>query len=531
MANEYDFKELTRNIESLNKRYEKFESQAESDLDKIINAKFNNHDYGSDVIEKKIKNMVRDCTREIERYYNSFINEIRRKSHSIREDLKAKARDIYSTVDSYNNVINKFNTINELYENGRIIEVISTADNMLTLYDSSSKEFKYILFLELESLDKYCRSKINDSSQEDLSYFEKYESLCKKYNAKAHYNGACILFGKYASRLLSNSNTLTTEEKYNLAYNGLVDLREMNMVEGEEALYNAFVSAFNELSENAYNSFNYLKIKQYLDSASLINECDIKNVFFRTRTNLVDKMFDYCKTKFRVADLNNIKLVINDTIQLCDKRTDYFEFWFGNYDNLPKQYLSYLLNCYENANSLRDFDSFVKVRNSLSENIVYLGGKEDIINELSKYYLDKVGETINLYSFVRYEVEFLSILSILKPTYGSESNQKISEVYKCNAKKLLPLIKKYHKELASYDDLSNLNNVYKEISIKLTNKTPKKKIGDTVNKISEVQLKEMIVKPMDFDKEKSKKKKIIIGSVIAAFIIITITVLIILFAK
>lgn len=152
MASTYDFKNVNRELSSLEKKFTNFENEFDSTLKPILNAKFNANEYGERELEHKLDSIVKDAKREINKAYSDLVNSVRRYAYASSERIKSKARELASYVDELSNKIEEVNSMNQAFANKEYIKAISLAASI----SSPEKAKNYAGIITLEAYDRLC---------------------------------------------------------------------------------------------------------------------------------------------------------------------------------------------------------------------------------------------------------------------------------------------------------------------------------------------------------------------------------------
>ena len=182
MANSYDFKNLERELDSLKRKYDNFESSFDSTIKPVLSAKFNSREYGSSEIERRLDRIVSNAKSELNKLYSDLVNDVRRYAHSSMEKIKSSAREAVSVVESYNSILEKINQASENYLNH---DYRGTLNYSLALIDNENENISnYGKLLTLESEKKICEDNLAGISLENYKDFITYYYDAAKYGKK-----------------------------------------------------------------------------------------------------------------------------------------------------------------------------------------------------------------------------------------------------------------------------------------------------------------------------------------------------------
>lgn len=480
MISTYDFKNVNRELSSLEKEFTNFENEFDSTLKPILNAKFNANEYGERELEHKLDSIVKDAKREINKAYSDLVNSVRRYAYASSERIKSKARELASYVDELSNKIEEVNSMNQAFANKEYIKAISLAASI----SSPEKAKNYAGIITLEAYDRLCSERIKTFNEEDYSYYISYYAKCKTLNAQKHI-GSARQYLFVASCLMTKISLdgKSIDEKYEIVkmclecYQGF-DALERNKYQSQYVeVYPLAVELFNSISKEKYNSFSYLRVKDLLNDAAYFNAKDIKIDFFSDTKYTPEKMFEYLKNKGSVGSDCDVRAAFNDTFTLAtsDCRASFFDYWFGVYDDRGWDYCVEIINAQEDryvANKL--------IFESIQSNYSYIKKLGDLsLNIANNYlsFLEKQDSNISLDSFVYSITDVNKLVNlVLKASVSENEKAKILDACKILDGISYGMITKYLKQCSLYNEsiIKDLNVVLDDSSIRLNGKPYRK---------------------------------------------------------
>lgn len=177
MATQYEFKELERQITTLEKDLAKFEDSFASTISTISNARFNENEYGERAITKKVSEIVDRAKRKISSIFNDYVNGVRRASFESAKTVKNAANDAAAYIEKLNSRLKILDSLNSAFSEKRYRFILQT--------DIKSEDFpaeisKYVTYLKLESYDSICKKENQNVSIANYCDFYNYYLMCKK---------------------------------------------------------------------------------------------------------------------------------------------------------------------------------------------------------------------------------------------------------------------------------------------------------------------------------------------------------------
>lgn len=531
MDSQYDFKNMERELSSIEQQLKTFEKSLESTVEPILSAKFNEREYGESAVGKKIDEIINDSKRRIERKYNDYLNGVRRATYDSTERIKREAMVVSQKTEQLNSSLNEWAKLNQAFSSKDFRYVINNADCFNTsLFDKELNDS--LLFIKLESYDGLCREGIASVSIENYGDYLTYFSLCKNNSARRHLiRSASYLL--QASSIIISLSVSDQKQLYGYCRNGLeaysvlTDAEKVRLQSDYQKCYSNGIRVYNDLCGKAYSSFDYLLVKQLLNDSKLFAPADIKEEFFRIGKTDAKTLFDYYRSKGHNASIETVDIVFDDTSSLIDtsEKDRYISYWMTRYDDHGLRYVEKIVNREENK--LLVFSTLIT---ALLENGTAIIRGTDCLTDMATFYnstlLSKKDE-INLWLFLKNAILWNKYIKQVQPYAVSENK----EDYKKGAKIIdgitYPMINKYKKLCNGFDRelISDLNAVMDATSMRLFGKRYIKNL-----KCSEENstAKNTTVKLITMEIKAKNRKKLILGGVIAAVVIAAIILIVIL---
>ena len=180
----------------------------------------------------------------------------------------------------------ELDVLNKAFSDKQYGTVIEQAKNIqLDSFDSEVR--RYILFLQLESYEMICRDNLSAITIDKFADFKRYYALCESSNASKHMVSARKYLLEASNVVVNNNLATSTLELYSVCRFGMKVIDELSSTEKDaysayhSRFYERGISAFNELSQAAYEAFDYTGVKQYLSDASTFKQIDINVAFFK----------------------------------------------------------------------------------------------------------------------------------------------------------------------------------------------------------------------------------------------------------
>ena len=334
MPTQYDFQNLEREIINLEKDAIKAVNSFNSITDTITRAKFNSSEYSQRAVSQKVSRIIDNTKNKTAAAYSNYLNSTTKCMNNSLNTVNQAAK----TAGEYGNMLNAhlrdLDNLNKFFSNKRFRQVITTGINV----DVFPAEIaSYVLFLKLESYDAICKAYQENITHDNYHDFKEYHLLSKNNNAPKHLvSASSLLFIASYALSISDSNC-----PYDICLDGLKcysdlpeDLRKLVQSAYDE-LYSIAIGMYNASCENAYSSFDYLKVKNLLKDSILFSKSDITNDFFRDSTASPEKLFEYASGYSSNASAETMQYVLVDTVSLSngDTAKDYFAFWLKRYDD------------------------------------------------------------------------------------------------------------------------------------------------------------------------------------------------------
>lgn len=531
MASQYEFKNMERDLSAIEQQLNSFEKTLNSLVESVSTAKFNERDYGDISIEKKVDGIINDSKKRIDRKYNEFVNGIKRATYESQERIKSEAKNASQIVAILNNSILQIINLNEAFVAKKYRQVIDSVDSIDTTYFDDEMR-KRLLLLKIESFDALCSQELSNISFSVYDDCMKYYNLCKSSSAEKHLNNAAGYLLVACSRLLDASIVENNTQSYRIccvALESYADLCEKEKIAFDsdyKKCYSIGIKQYNELCEKAYNSFDYIRVKELLKDSSLFFTKDIENDFFKSKNNLDDKLFEYFKSCGQKATRDVVDMVFEDTKTLVDSsnKEKYITYWFARYDDFG---LVYVIKMIEKHNdNLMFFNALIA---AFIDTCKVIRKRANCFLDLSKTYktfLTKHKDEINLHAFLTNAVLWNNCINALKSYV-----QREDEIFKQGIKTIdditYPMIDKYKKLCCGYEEslIKALNVVMGDASLRLRGKRYLNNLHHSAEKETS---RDITVKLFTKEIKANNRKKMVVGAIIGAVLIAVVTLIIIL---
>lgn len=472
MASQYDFKNLERNISSLENDFSRFNDKFEEIIYPIIRAYFDEKKYGSREIEKQINKIVNGTKKNMNSLFNSLIRNINNAIDSSKERIKEKENSIISYVNDKNLIINNLNDINILYTSKDYKEVIKKCNELGDNFGNDEIR-DYIKLSKIMAYDGFCSNALKSFEPDSYSYFTSYFSECKRYSANKHIVIACeYLFIASFLKIKKCLSDLDCDEAYSICNNAIECYKRFDedlMTKYQSMyseVYNVAISLFNSISENAYNNFNYSKVVKLLSDSNNYNSSDIDIDFFKDSSCNEEKLFDYIKSFGMKGTIEDRKIALKGTISLVktDKRESFINYWINTYDDNDYSFIDKIIKIQENrfiANNL--------ILNAIRQNTKYISKKGELcLNLIKDYYifLKEIYKRIPLDDFTDLAINLNSFVRTIKNTIDAGNDLKLKEAIKIIDELNYGMLVKYQKKCILYTEskISDLNMVLNDSS-------------------------------------------------------------------
>lgn len=535
MASQYDFKNLERDISSLEKDLSKFQDKFDETINPILKASFDEREYGSREIERKIGRLVDDTKKDINKLFSGLINEVRREIHSSEERIKTKANEVISYVNGLNLTISALNDLNEAYASGDYKKVISECDNLGSDFESGRIQ-EYVRLAKIMAYDKFCSDGIKEFDPNKYYYFTSYYSDCKRYSAAKHIKSAReYLFIASCIKIEKCLLELEKDEAYAICNNAMECYKDFDSslkVKYQSMyseIYKAAVSLFNERAEKAYNSFSYSRVVELLFDSKKYNSSDISLDFFKDSSFDEEKMFAYTKSYGSRGSIEDRKAALIATMPLAknDRRESFIEYWISTYDDNDWSFIDMIIKEQDSR-----FFACNLISDSIQQNAAYVRKVGELCLNFVKSYFSFLEETngnIPLDEFTDSSIK-LNVLvnTVKKGSYAEGDDMKLKEaVYMIDGLNY-GMIVKYQKTCNLYGDrkISDLNRVLDDASLRLYGKKYRKDLKHDANK-QVVEKTNALVKLSTAASQSKNKKILIIAGIVAAIIIAAIVIAIV----
>jgi hypothetical protein len=539
MATIYDFTNLERELSSLEKEFEKFESSFDTTIKQITSASFNKNEYGDKALEKRMNDLTSKAKREINDLYNSLVNNVRKDTHNSLEKIKSEARSVASYGNELNSSLKSINEINASYSNGDFESVILLIGGISKT--SSSKDVDhYLALMEAESYDKICSEKIKVFEYGDYKYFDDYYSFCFAHKATHHIgNSRKLLFNAGCQIIEKDTSNISKADLFSICKKTLSCFKEFSETEKNTYLtmykkvYLFSVTLFNDLSDSSYKKFDYMNVKSFLNDSVYFDSSDIKNNFFKNSSKDKAELFVYVKEYGALGSNESLNLAFEDTKQLGigKGKEEYLEYWITRFDDAGWQYIEQIIEMQENR-----YETEVLVSNVLIKklSLVKLIGSLFLhIAENYYFFAQKNANEINFDLFCKASIHLNELIKEMKKCHSAPDDiLLLNKGIRIVDSMSYGMLVKYQKLCSQYNDslIESLNCVLNDTSNRLLGKSYKKQLCHNSN-LAPVDSVSKTVKLVTIDSRNKSRKKILLFSIIGSIIIIVAVILIIIFAQ
>lgn len=531
MDSQYDFKNLERELSSIEQQLKSFEKSLDSTVEPILSAKFNDREYGERAVEGKIDEIIYDSKRRIERKYNEYLNGVKRASYDSTERIKREAMAVSQRIERLNDSLNQWVKLNQAFASKDFRCVIKNAESFDTsLFDKELNDS--LLYIKLESYDGLCKEEIANISVENYGDYFAYFSLCKSNEAGKHLiHSATYLL--HASSIVISLSGLDQRQLYGYCRNGLEaykvmpDAEKIKLQFAYQKCYSNGIRIYNDLCGKAYGSFDYTLVKSLLNDSKMFAPADIKEGFFQSGKTDAKTLFDYYRNKGHNAPIEIVDMVFDDTKSLIDtsEKERYISYWMTRYDNHRLRYVEKIVNGEENK-----LPVFSTLLTALLENGTAIVRGAECLTDMATFYnsiLISRKEGINLRLFLKNAILWNKYIKQVQSCTTSENKDNYNNGAMIIDGITYPMINKYKKLCNGFDRelVNELNAVMDATSIRLFGKRYTKNL-----KCSEENStpKSTTVKLITMEIKAKKRKKLILGGVITAVVIVAIVLIVIL---
>ncbi len=533
MVSTNKFKNLERELSSIEKDFNQFENSFDSVLKPILSASFNKKQYGSRAIEDKLNKIVDNAKKDVNKLYNELVNNVRRETHSSLQKIKSKAKETYDYVDGLNRKLDKVNDLNRYFAERQFESAIIVADE-ISSYDVEEKLCNYVLLVQLESYDALCADKLKNIGSDDYSYFKKYYDLCISHNAEKHiilskiklFKCVCLLIDKY-------SDDYNISQLYSMTSNALRCYSELSSDDKNKnaikysKLYDKAVTYYNDYSDKSYRAFEYIHVKDLLAKSRYYKASDIKIDFFKDSALTPTRVFTYIKEYGENGNMDNIKAAFDDsrTLDTSDKKEVFIDYWCSTFDKNGWYFCDGIISDQPNK-----YQGYALIANSLKYNYSYITKSESLASCFYESYIQFLKGQSNVVfdDFINTTIAINDLVSYFRKSCKSEDkNNPFVIAIKGFDGVAYGMITKYYKLCCTYSEgkITTLNRVLDDASKNLYGKKYRKELKHDESKPA-VETNGAKVKLVTVEsKSKKIKTAIIVGSIAAAVLIIILVII------
>lgn len=531
MVSTYEFKNLERELSSIEKDFNQFENSFDNALKPILSASFNKNQYGSRAIEDKLNKFVDNAKKDVNRLYNEFVNDVRRETHSSLQKIKSKAKETYDYIDELNRKLDKLNDLNRCFAEKQFVSAISIADE-ISSYNSEKDLCKYALLVQLESYEALCSNKLKNISPDDYSYFKKYYDLCIRNNAEKHiisskiklFKCVCLLIEKY-------SDVYDISQLYDMTSNALQCYSELSNDDKNRnaidygKLYDKAVIYYNDYSDKSYRAFEYVQVKNLLSKSRYYKTSDIRIDFFKDSALTPTRVFAYIKEFGENGSLDNIKAAFDDSRSLdtSDKKELFIDYWCSTFDKNGWYFCESIVSDQPNK-----YQGYELIANSLKYNYSHIRNSESLASCFYESYIQFLKEQSDILfdDFINTTIAINDLVECFRKSCKSEDkNNPFVIAIKGFDGTAYGMLTKYYKLCCTYSErkIVVLNKVLDDASKNLYGKKYRKNLRRDETKPA-VELTGAKVKLVTVESKSKKIKTVIIVGAIAIAVLIILLV-------
>lgn len=531
MASQYEFKNIERDLATIEQQLNSFEKTLSSLVESVSSAQFNERDYGDRAIEKKVDGLINDSKKRIDRKYNEYTSGIKRASYDSQERIKSEAKNASQIIEVLNNSLLQIINLNEAFIAKKYRQVIDSVDSIDTTYFDDEMR-KWLLLLKIESYDALCSQGLSNISFSVYDDCIKYYNLCKSSCAEKHLNNAAGYLLVACSRLLDANIVDNNAQAYRIccvaleSYAVLCEKEKIAFDSDYKKCYSIGIKQYNEFCEKAYNSFDYIRVKELLKDSSLFSTDDIENNFFKKGKNLAEKLFEYFKDCGKNATSDVVDMVFEDTKTLVDGSDNekYIAYWLTRYDDFGLVYVAKMNE--QHNDDLMFFKKFIK---AFMDNCKTISKRANCFLDLVNTYNTVLTEhktAINLYAFLTNAALWNRCINELK-TYVQQNDENFRQGAKTIDGITYSMVNKYRKLCCGYEEslIQELNIVMDDASLRLHGKRCLNNLHHSREKGT---AQNTAVKLFTRKTQAHNRKKMIVGTLIAVALIIVATLIIVL---
>ncbi len=541
MASEYDFQRIERNVTSLQKKWDSFQEKAKNVTSSAKSLSFDERNYGKAAVEKRVNAILNDGKKQLNNIYNSSINEVQRHAYASKEKIKFEARTVNYFVSSLERALQTIEEINRLYAKQQYEAVLSAIQAMPSIELNNADMVEYLGLLKFNSMDALCSSYLSDFNGNKAKFFAEYVNECKRLHAKKHLPLALSKALCYYAKLVEINLSSNKKAAYNYAKTGLSFYEEMEATnkqvynEIRSYLYDSFVSLFNDISQQAYDSFEYPSVVEFLQDSRILEKKDIGNPFFQAQDTSKYVRFQYVTEKYLVANEVNLNLAIDDTIELVTTayQREYYTFWIERIATTSWRMLHSVLRKQENLLSTQKvLQSAVIISEIVCSCHLNAELAGNVAIEICTYYYNyimRVKKGVPLLAFLSCVTSLWDTCNVYQGRLNKEETEtNLNAVMDKLASISYATIRKYSKHCAGTQGelLTKTNELYVSAAAKIGAKKPKKDLMGLTH--TKPITDEITVTIVTYEEQRGKNKAFLIGGGIAAAIAIMIILIILL---
>ncbi len=522
---------MERELASVEKQLKTFEKSFNTAVEPILSAKFDDRGYGNSAVEKKINDIIQDSKTRIEKKYNDYLNGVRRAAYDSTERIKREALVTSQETERLNKSLSEWATLNNAFEAKEYRLMIMNADRLETQH--FDKELKdSLLILKLEAFDNLCRSNIDKITESTYADYTTYFSLCSDNNATHHLVRSAVLLLQ-ASATIIEPYANEKKQLYFMCKNGLSaysvlpDNERTRLNVEYQKCYSNGIELYNELSERAYNEFDYPFVKELIADSKLFKQVDIRAEFFKSGKTDPKTLFDYYNSHGQNATSEIVDMVYDDTKGLLDtsEYEKYSSYWITRYDDYKLKYVTRIVNAKEDTLS-----TFRVLITALLENGISIINGPECLYDLANFYKNILlakKDTVNLLAFAKNAILWNTYIKLVQANAISGQNEAYIQGAKIIDEISYPMIDNYKKLCngLSKEIIAELNIVMDATSMRLFGKRYTKNLKCTEENSTSPNT---TVKLISMDQIAKNRKTLFLGCLIWAILIMIVVVIVVL---
>ena len=479
MASLAEFKSMERELNALEREYVTFESSFRTATQTIEKTSFDTRRYSSGSIGRTTEQTAQQLRVRVEKRQNDGCETLRKHKEESLARIKESVRDYNALFSSLADGLKLFSDMNETFCGGRYLEALPLAIEAFKLPALTDDAKRYAAWIELECFDRLCRTKMETLVPGDYELFTAYLTLCKELHAKKHLPSALKYVFAASCRLLSDRETIPSDQAYSMAlialkcYDALPEEDRAIAAPSRLFLYETAKTLFNSFANEAYDHFDYPRMKELLAEAPLFDPEEIECGFFRDGTAAPEKVFAYIVDHFELATPENLSLAFVDTLPLAKNVGEpaYPVFWIDHYDRFGEIYCAAVFR--EALTVPGGLETLCTLIENRSGFMLHPGKLAKTFADAYSENLHANAEQIHLETFVNHAIRLNEFISNDGALIRSEDeHESFADAEKFIDGTSFSMITRYRRYCCSFDDerIKQLNVVLDDASVRLLGK-------------------------------------------------------------